>query len=85
MDILFIMSDTLKYPHPPDPNIDYGEPGRPDSTCSVCEQVWLKEDFNGSCTCPACRPVEELNEADEEWWGKMTRGCEKYHKERDER
>jgi hypothetical protein len=85
MDILFIMSDTLIYPHPPDPNIDYGEPNRLDSTCAECGQVWLKEDMDINGVAPCCRPVEELDEADREWWDAMTRGCEKSHREREER
>ena len=72
------------YPHQPDPNIDYGEPNRIDCTCAECEQVWLKEDFDDKGVCPVCRPEDELNQADEEWWGKMTRGCEKSHRDREE-
>lgn len=89
-DWIIVEAEPITYPHPPDPNIDYGEPNHLDSTCAECGQVWLKEDFNGGCTCPACRPVsddelEEANQADEEFWGKMTRGCERYHREREER
>lgn len=77
--------EESKYPHPPDPNIDYGEPGRIDCTCAECEQVWLKEDFDDKGVCPVCRPTEELDEDDKEWWELMTRGCEKSHREREEK
>lgn len=76
--------EESKYPHAPDPNQDYGENDRTDSDCAVCGQVWLVEDIDRNGLCPVCRPEEELNEADEEWWGKMTRGCERYHREREE-
>lgn len=85
MDILFIMSEALKYPHPPDLNQDYGEPGRIDSTCAECEQVWLKEDLDDMGRCIECRPVEDLDDADREWWDSMTMGCEKSHREREEK
>ena len=85
MDILFIMPDTLIYPHQPDPSQDYGENDRTDSDCAECGQVWLVEDIDRNGLCPCCRPEEELNQADEDWWEGMTRGCEKGHEEREER
>jgi len=82
---IIIETEPITYPHQPDPSIDYGEPNRPDSTCAECGQVWLVEDIDINGVAPCCRPVEELNEEDEKFWGKMTRGCERYHRERDER
>jgi len=79
------MQEALNYPHPPDPNQDYGEPGLPECTCVECEQVWLKEDLDDMGHCIECRPVEDLDHAVREWWDGMTRGCEKSHREREER
>ena len=83
MDIFPIMSDTLTYPHQPDPSQDYGENDRIDSDCAVCGQVWLVEDIDRNGLCPCCRPEEELNQADEDWWEGMTRGCEKFHEQKE--
>ncbi len=77
--------EESNYPHPPDPSQDYGEPNRIDSTCAECGQVWLIDDIDINGVGPCCRPVEELNEIDKKWWGKMTAGCEKSHRDRDER
>ena len=83
------MADSIEhigfwnYPKPPDPEVDYGEPGLPECTCAECNQVWLKEDLDDMGRCIECRPVEDLDEADKEWWDKMTRGCEKYHEQKE--